>query len=106
MGKDGKKKQVANRFETGRHGGCEALLYEFREKSPADTKPTAPESVGLDELHTVRIAANTFDEALEYLRWHQPHLLLTVGHGRNQAQYQWEDGRAIHRFTSGCVGFG
>jgi hypothetical protein len=76
MGKDGKKKQVANRFEIGRHGGCEARLYEFREKLPANTKLTAPDSGDLDELHTVRIAANTFDEALEYLRWHQPHFVI------------------------------
>jgi hypothetical protein len=76
MGKDEKKKQVANRFETGRHGGCEARLYEFREKLPASAEPVAPESGGLDELHIVRIAANTFDEALEYLRWHQPHFVI------------------------------
>ena len=78
MGKDGKKKQVANRFETGRHGGCEARLYEFREKltATANAKAAAPESCGLDELHIVRIAANTFDEALEYLRWHQPHFVI------------------------------
>jgi hypothetical protein len=74
MGKDGEKKQVANRFEIGRHGGCEALLYEFREKLPANIKPTAPDSV--DESHAVRIAAITFDEALEYLRWHQPHFVI------------------------------
>jgi hypothetical protein len=76
MGKDGKKKQVANRFEIGRHGGCEARLYEFREKLPANTEPIAPKSGGLDELHIVRIAANTFDEALEYLCWHQPHFVI------------------------------
>jgi hypothetical protein len=76
MGKGGKKKQVVSRFETGTHGGCEALLYEFREKLRASAKPTAPESVGLDEAHTVRIAANTLDEALEYLRWHQPHFVI------------------------------
>jgi hypothetical protein len=76
MSKDGKKKQVVNHFETGRHGGCEALLYEFREKLPVSAKPTAPDSSDLDELHAVRIAANTFDEALEYLRWHQPHFMI------------------------------
>jgi hypothetical protein len=76
MGNGGKKKQLANRFEIGRHGGCEALLYEFREKLPVIAKPTAPDSCDLDELHTVRIAANTFDEALEYLRWHQPHFVI------------------------------
>lgn len=76
MGKDGKKKQVDNRFETGTHGGCEALLYEFREKLRASAEPTAPDSVDLNEPHTVRIAANTFDEALEYLRWHEPHFVI------------------------------
>jgi hypothetical protein len=76
MGKDTTKKHVANRFEIGRNGGCEALLYEFREKLPVSAKPTAPDSSDLDELHTVRIAANTFDEALEYLHWHQPHFAI------------------------------
>ena len=76
MGKDGKKKQVANRFEIGRHGGCEALLYEFREKLPANAKLAAPESGVLGEPYTVRIAANTFDEAVEYLHWHQPHFVI------------------------------
>lgn len=76
MGKDEKKKQVANRFETGRHGGCEARLYEFREKLPASAEPVAPESDDFDEPYTVRIAANTFDEALEYLSWHQPHFVI------------------------------
>ena len=76
MGKGGKKKQAVNRFETGTHGGCEALLYEFREKLRATAKLTAPDSVDLNELHTVRIAANTFDEALEYLRWHEPHFVI------------------------------
>jgi hypothetical protein len=59
MGKDKKRKQSPNRFEAGTHGGCEGSLFEFSEKhSP--------------EPRVVRIAALRLDEALAYLRWHQP----------------------------------
>ena len=51
MGKDRTKKQPANRFAVGSHGGCEARLFEFREKH-------------LPEPNTVQIAAASFDEAL------------------------------------------
>jgi hypothetical protein len=76
MGKGKKKKQTANRFEIGRHGGCEALLYEFRERLPCIEESDDPEPTGLREPHTTRIAANTFEEALEYLRWHQPRFVI------------------------------
>lgn len=70
------KKQAANRFEVGRHGGCEALLFEFREKSPRIVESDDPGSTHLRDPHTARIAANTFDEALEYLRWDQPRFVI------------------------------
>jgi len=77
MGKDKKQKQTLNRFRTGRKGGCEALLYEFRERqSPiedeSDGEPESQEAefpLGSDSVH---IAANTFEEALAYLRWQRP----------------------------------
>ena len=59
MRKDKKSKQSQSRFEVGTHGGCEALLFEFREKH-------------LSDPHFVRIAAVNVDEALAYLRWHEP----------------------------------
>ena len=76
MGKDKKKKQVINRFEIGRHGGCEALLYEFRGRLPPIAESDDPGSTRLREPHTKRIAANTLDEALEYLRWDQPRFVI------------------------------
>jgi hypothetical protein len=76
MGKDKKKKRVANRFVIGRHGGCEALLYEFRERSPCIAEVGKAESADLHKPDTTRIAANTLDEALEYLRWDRPHFVI------------------------------
>jgi hypothetical protein len=57
--KDKKSKQLQSRFEVGTHVGCEARLFEFREKL-------------LPDPHIVRIAAVSVDEALSYLRWHEP----------------------------------
>jgi hypothetical protein len=76
MGKNKKKKQAENRFVTGRHGGCEALLYEFRERLPQVAESVASESANQPKPHTTRIAANTLDEALEYLRWDAPHFVV------------------------------
>ena len=59
MGNEKRKKQAAARFVVGTHGGCEARLFEFREKH-------------LPEPPVVQIAAASFDEALTYLRWHEP----------------------------------
>ncbi len=59
MGKEKKKKQAPARFVVGAHGGCEARLFEFQENH-------------LPEPHIVQIAAASFDEALAYLRWHEP----------------------------------
>ncbi len=74
MGK--KQKRSLHRFEAGGHGGCEALLFEFRdnltrlmdEKQNNPAEPSTP--------YIVRIAARTFDEALEYLRWREPDLTI------------------------------
>jgi len=75
MGKN-KNKQATNRFAIGRHGGCEALLYEFRERVPHMVESDDSKSADKPKPHTTRIAANTLDEALEYLRWDQPHFVI------------------------------
>lgn len=50
---------LAKRFATGKGGGCEAYLFEFQEQG-------APES------RTLKIAAAKLDEAVKYLRGHEP----------------------------------
>ena len=70
MSKKNKKRHAPNLFQTGRHGGCEALLYEFPERSPNATS-NAPDFANRDEPRTTQIAASTLDEALKYLRWDQ-----------------------------------
>ena len=75
MGKDRKEKHIRNRFEIGAHGGCEALLYQFKERRPVLDKDAEPESQGPEHplgSHAVHIAAVTFEEAFAYLRWEQP----------------------------------
>jgi hypothetical protein len=66
MSKDKHQKQAQSRFKIGSHGGCEALLFEFRDQSLCrsaldDSEPSEP----------VRIAARTFEEALDYLHWRE-----------------------------------
>lgn len=69
MGKQ--KKDKRNSFQPGPHGGCEALLYEFREPPlPSDDDEDLPQNSGRVYPRTVLIAAKTFDEALQYLRFH------------------------------------
>jgi hypothetical protein len=69
MGKD--KKENGNRFQSGPHGGCEALLYEFREPPlQSDDDDDLPPACGRPHPRTVLIAAETVDEALIYLRFH------------------------------------
>ena len=69
MGKN--KKENENRFQPGPHGGCEALLYEFRETPllSDDDDELPPASKGVSP-RTVLIAAKTVDQALVYLRFH------------------------------------
>jgi hypothetical protein len=71
MGKDRKKsKDAANRFRIGRHGGCEALLYAFRERLATDGASEGSSCpLGSDAIH---IAAVTLDEALAHLLWEHP----------------------------------
>lgn len=67
-----KDKKRTNRFRTGAWGGCEARLYEFREKSLLpDSVDTCPPANWLTP-RTERIAAVTLDEALAYLRFDAP----------------------------------
>jgi hypothetical protein len=67
MGK--KKGNTSNQFRLGKLGGCEALLYEFRERFSLTSTGSDPENSSCPpEPHSLRIAATTFDEALLYLR--------------------------------------
>jgi hypothetical protein len=69
MGKS--KKEKGNKFQPGPHGGCEALLYEFREPPLlSDDEDDLPPASGQSHSRTVFIASKTFDEALVYLRFH------------------------------------
>ncbi len=65
MAKNGKKEKA--KFRPGTHGGCEALLYEFREGAP-------PDGASTPSLHSrvTLIAAETFEEAVVYLRYDSP----------------------------------
>ena len=67
----GKNKKKEHRFQPGPHGGCEALLYEFREPPlQSDDEDDLPPASGQPHPRTVLIAAETFDETLAYLRFH------------------------------------
>ncbi len=67
----GKNKKETNRFQPEPHGGCEALLYEFREPPlQSDDEDDLPPAGGQPHPRTVLIAAKTFDESLQYLRVH------------------------------------
>jgi hypothetical protein len=63
-----------NQFEVGSHGGCEAILYEFSESEEEELDPLDPTRP--IRRNVTRIAARTFDEALEYLRWHEPEFVI------------------------------
>jgi len=57
-------------FQPGPHGGCEAL-YESREPPlQSDDEDDLPPASTQPHPRTVLIAAETFDEALHYLRFH------------------------------------
>ena len=73
MGKREKDDEPYSRFEVGNHGGCEASLFEFRERAPhPEIEAAWRESPRPPEQNTVHIAAMTFDDALTYLRWTEP----------------------------------
>jgi hypothetical protein len=60
MAKSEKKEKT--KFRPGTHGGCEALLYEFREGQPSDSI----EGVRMSAIHSrvTLIAAESFEEAV------------------------------------------
>ena len=60
------------RFQQGPHGACEALLYEFREPplDSEDEEASPHPCQGQPHPRTFLIAAETVDEALQYLRFH------------------------------------
>jgi hypothetical protein len=65
------KNKSRTMFQPGPHGGCEALLYEFSEPPiQSDDKDDLPSASDQMPPRTVLIAAETFDEALAYLRLH------------------------------------
>ena len=69
MGKNKKNKET--KFHPGAHGGCEAMLYEFREPPLlSGDDDDVPPATGQAYPRTVLIAAGTLDEALHYLRFH------------------------------------
>jgi hypothetical protein len=72
MGNPMKENKSRRMFQQGPHGGCEALLYEFREpplQSDDEDEDDLP-SASQPHPRTVLIAAETVDEALQYLRFH------------------------------------
>lgn len=73
MRKKKERKNILSRIQIGKHGGCEALLYEFRERlPPRSAKLASQEPADLLDPHITRIAATTFEEAAAYLRWDNP----------------------------------
>ncbi len=76
MGKK-KRNSSSSQFKLGKLGGCEALLYEFRERFRAASAGSAPENSSCPpEPHSMRLAATTFDEAFIYLRRREPHFAI------------------------------
>ena len=76
MAKKKAQSSVSTRFPVGQRGGCEAMLYEFRQRASAsvveasDRQPTDPAK------YTRRIAATRFEEAFAYLRWADPDFVI------------------------------
>jgi len=73
MAKSKGGKQASTRFEIGSQGGCEALLFEFRDRRPVERCEAAERP---PETHIARIAAATFEEALAYLQWDDPDFVI------------------------------
>jgi hypothetical protein len=69
-GKPMGKNKSRTMFQPGPHGGCEALLYEFREPPLQSDDDDLPSTSEQPKPRSVCIAAKTFDEALVYLRVH------------------------------------
>jgi hypothetical protein len=73
MAKSKSSKQASNRFEIGSQGGCEALLFEFRDRRSVELSEAVEQP---PETHIARIAAVTLDEALAYLHWDEPDFVI------------------------------
>jgi hypothetical protein len=69
MAKDAKK-EYTSKFRPGTHGGCEALLYEFRERALPDSIDGA--RIPPIRLRVALIAAESFEEAVAYLHFDSP----------------------------------
>jgi hypothetical protein len=71
MGKGGGDKQ--SQFRPGTHGGCEALLYEFRDR-PRFASGTSHQEMHSESLGggPVRVAAIDFEDAFAHLRKNRP----------------------------------
>ncbi len=66
------KKDKKSKFRPGTHGGCEALLYEFREGPPSDFIDGARTRTPSIHSRVTLIAAETFEEAVTYLQIDSP----------------------------------
>jgi len=67
------KNRKSHRFRPGARGGCEALLWEFREGNlQDDAEPNLQTTLRQLPPRVVLIVANTLDEALAYLRLDRP----------------------------------
>ena len=67
--------KIANkpsRFRPGARGGCEALLWEFKERPHLDDTKNDLADIPAEPPGVVLIAAETLDEALKYLRFDSP----------------------------------
>ena len=64
------KTKKKSKFRTGSRGGCEARLYEFREKTIPEHELKLLSNAEAPRVEL--IAAVTFDEALAYLRFDSP----------------------------------
>jgi hypothetical protein len=72
MGKK-KRNSSSSQFKLGKLGGCEALLYEFRERFSSGNRRFDPQDSSCQPgPHSMRSAATTFDEAFFYLRRREP----------------------------------
>ena len=71
MGKGRRDKQPG--FRPGTHGGCEALLYEFRDR-PVFASGTSHYEMHSESLSDgpVRVAAIDFEDAFAHLRTSRP----------------------------------
>lgn len=72
MGKAAKKADKRTRFRLGNHGGCEALLWEFKERPRLDETEHTFGDKPIESPRVVLIGAEKLEEALEYLRFHSP----------------------------------